>query len=359
MHQSSAKRQGFFLCLGINKELSLSNGQMTREAISTTNTYLTMKVNILNSLIILSLMLLNVNLSAQHRKEMTPERKAEMQKLRKELKSYADNTIKPVITTQRNKLDTYLSSSEQAEIATIREKTKAQKLAARKFRRELKESGVGRGEMSEDQIAQSREFRKAQRQLLTQAWAIVDAHEDEIHALLGELKPQVTEWKEEMREIKSQYMPEGVRRQGERHKMDANPEKGRMKRGGKHGKGREGFRAGRRGMGSMSSLRSPLAFLLYNPDTSLPFEEAAPELSVFPNPTSAPNSLKFELNTAGPVQINLLDNQGNIIKSLINEEMDAGTHIKKFNLADLEEGVYIYQIKTTDGLSTKKLIIEK
>lgn len=321
-----------------------------------------MKVNILNSLIILSLMFLSLNLSAQHRKEMSPERKAEMQALKKEMKSYADNSIKPVITEQRNKLDAYLSKSEQKEIASLREKTKAQKIASMKFRRELKEAGVSRDELSEEQIAKSRALRKTQRQLHTQAWAIIDAHEDEINALLDELKPQIEVWRKEMREIKSSHMPEGMRNRGDWNKMEATPGKERMKRGenhGHHGKGRSGFRGGRGGMGNISSLRNPVAFLLHSPDASLPFEESAPELSVFPNPTSAPNSLKFELKESGPVQINLLDNQGNLIKSLINEEMNAGSHLRKFNLGELEEGVYIYQIKTSTGISTKKLIIEK
>ncbi|MEM8891547.1 MAG: T9SS type A sorting domain-containing protein [Bacteroidota bacterium] len=318
-----------------------------------------MKVNILNSLIILSLMFLSVNLSAQHRKEISPERKAEMQALKKELKSYADNTIKPLITEQRNKLDTYLSKSEQKEIASIREKTKAQKIASRAFRKELRESGAGRGEMSEEQIAKSRQLRKTQRQLHTQAWAIVDAHEDEINTLLDELKPQIEVWRKDMREIKSKHMPEGSRNRGDWNKMGSAPTKGEMKRGGHRGKGGAGFRPGRGGMGNISSLRNPVAFLLHTPDSSLPFEDAAPELSVFPNPTSAPNSLKFELTESGPVQINLLDSQGNVLKSLINEEMQAGSHLKKFDLGELEDGVYIYQIKTTTGISTKKLIIEK
>ena len=318
-----------------------------------------MKVNILNSLIILSLMFLSTNLSAQHRKEMSPERKAEMQALKKELKTYTDNSIKPVITEQRNKLDAYLSKSEQKEIASLREKTKAQKIASMKFRKELKEAGVRRDELSEEQLATSRNLRKTQRQLHTQAWAIIDAHEDEINALLDELKPQIEEWRKEMREIKSKHMPEGMRNRGDWNKMQTTPGKERMKRGGHQGKGRSGFRAGRGGMGNISSLRNPVAFLLHSPEASLPFEESAPELSVFPNPTSAPNSLKFELSESGPVQINLLDNQGNLIKSLINEEMRAGSHLRKFNLGELEEGVYIYQSKTANGISTKKLIIEK
>jgi len=318
-----------------------------------------MKVNILNSLIILSLMFLSTNLSAQQRKEMTPERKAEMQALKKELKSYSDNTIKPVINEQRNKLDSYLSNAEQKEIASLREKTKAQKIASRAFRKELRDSGAGRGEMSEEQTAKSRELRKTQRQLHTQAWAIVDAHEDEINSLLDELKPQMEVWRKEMREIKSKHMPEGARNRGEWNKMGSAPAKGEMKRGRHRGKGGSGFRPGRGGMGNISSLRNPVAFLLHTPEASLPFEDAAPELSVFPNPTSAPNSLKFELTESGPVQINLLDSQGNLLKSLINEEMQAGSHLRKFDLGELEEGVYIYQIRTTTGISTKKLIIEK
>lgn len=318
-----------------------------------------MKVNILNSLIILSLLLLTGNLSAQHKKEMNPEQKAEMQTLKKELKSYSDNNIKPVITAQRNKLDSYLSNSEQKEIASLREKTKAQKIASRKFRMELRESGAGRGEMSEEQMATSRELRKQQRHLHTQAWAIVDAHEDEINSLLDELKPKIEVWRKEMRDIKAKYMPEGRRDRGDWNKMGASPGKERMKRGGHSGKGRSGFRPGRGGMGNISSLRNPVAFLLHSPEADLPFEEAASELSVFPNPTSAPNSLKFDLKEAGSVQINLLDSQGNTIKSLVNEKMEAGTHLRKFDLGELEEGVYIYQIKTATGISTKKLIIEK
>ena len=82
-------------------------------------------------------------------------------------------------------------------------------------------------------------------------------------------------------------------------------------------------------------------------------------LDCYPNPTSDQTTIGFRINTTGHVKLNLMDNSGRILKELLNEEKDPGEHYVTVNVADLQSGTYLYQIKSGILRDTKKLIVKR
>ena len=77
---------------------------------------------------------------------------------------------------------------------------------------------------------------------------------------------------------------------------------------------------------------------------------------VFPNPTLNQNQLSYEVKETGKVSIQLLDQQGNVLQTVLNSYQDAGSYEQQIDLSELQPGVYLYQIQTPTGTSTKKVI---
>ena len=73
--------------------------------------------------------------------------------------------------------------------------------------------------------------------------------------------------------------------------------------------------------------------------------------SVYPNPAKDQFSVVIENEDVKVEGISILDNHGRLVKL-------AAANVNQINVSDLASGVYIVQISTDKGLSTKKLIIE-
>lgn len=301
--------------------------------------------------IIISLLFLGLGLNL-HAQDKQAEHKMKRLEAQKEVKAYVDREIKPVVASQRVKLDAYLSKKEQREIENLRTEKQLLRKESFEFRKEIRANYTGPNSLSEDQKAKSRELQKKKRLLDTRIWAIADAHETEIAKLLDEMDPHMETWQTEMRLLKQKSLPQ---RSGDRSEwLKSSPRQGL--KGGHRG----GFRpGGNMGVMNMRGLKSPIGFLLWDSNRGLPYEGNTTETNVFPNPARSTNTLEFSIKEPGPVKVSILDEHGNLIKTLLEETKETGTYSEKFDLSDLEKGLYIYQIKTKEGITTKKLIIEK
>jgi len=110
--------------------------------------------------------------------------------------------------------------------------------------------------------------------------------------------------------------------------------------------------------GAFGEWHHPLAFLLFDPAMIENAAETAPRLNTYPNPSRSLNTLEYTLESRGTVQIDLLDNGGNIVKQLVSTLNEAGTYSLSVDLADLRPGVYIYRIRTAGNTQTQKLVVE-
>lgn len=82
-------------------------------------------------------------------------------------------------------------------------------------------------------------------------------------------------------------------------------------------------------------------------------------LDCFPNPAKESTTIRFRVNNTSHVTINLLDNSGKQLKTVISEEKTEGEHSVKIELSDVPPGFYLYQLKTGFVNESKKLIVTK
>ena len=81
-----------------------------------------------------------------------------------------------------------------------------------------------------------------------------------------------------------------------------------------------------------------------------------------PNPFNASTDIRFELPEASRVKIKIYNLQGQEVRTLLDENREAGYHSIHFDGGNnhgqlLSSGVYIYQLQTNSDIATKKMII--
>ncbi|MGE5426330.1 MAG: T9SS type A sorting domain-containing protein [Methylococcaceae bacterium] len=83
------------------------------------------------------------------------------------------------------------------------------------------------------------------------------------------------------------------------------------------------------------------------------------EITSYPNPFSATTNIQFQTNSASPVLLNVFDQTGKKVSTLINKVLPSGTHQAEFNGSLLPNGLYFYQLKIGDHSTTGKMILAK
>ncbi len=84
----------------------------------------------------------------------------------------------------------------------------------------------------------------------------------------------------------------------------------------------------------------------------------------YPNPFNPETSIKFSLKNAGRVTLIIYNSTGQIVKTLIDQDMSAGNHNISFIADGMTSGVYIYRINVTSGegnqfQAVRKMILMK
>jgi hypothetical protein len=79
----------------------------------------------------------------------------------------------------------------------------------------------------------------------------------------------------------------------------------------------------------------------------------------YPNPFNPNTTIRYELPQDGVVTIEVFDILGQKIKTLINEFQRADRYEVTFNSTELASGVYIYQLRVNDFITSKKMLLIK
>ncbi|HSW53959.1 MAG TPA: T9SS type A sorting domain-containing protein [Ignavibacteriaceae bacterium] len=77
----------------------------------------------------------------------------------------------------------------------------------------------------------------------------------------------------------------------------------------------------------------------------------------YPNPFNPTTTIRYELPQDGVVTIEVFDILGQKVKTLLNEFQKADRYEVTFNSAGLASGVYIYQIRVNDFITSKKMVL--
>ena len=79
----------------------------------------------------------------------------------------------------------------------------------------------------------------------------------------------------------------------------------------------------------------------------------------YPNPFNPSTTIKYSIPKFGLVTIKIYDILGREVKTLVNEEKNAGNYNVEFNAGRLASGIYLYRMSAGSFEETKKLILIK
>ncbi len=79
----------------------------------------------------------------------------------------------------------------------------------------------------------------------------------------------------------------------------------------------------------------------------------------FPNPFNPTTTINYQLPEKNYVTLKIYDILGNQVKTLVDQEVEAGYHSVRWNASGLASGVYFCRLNTGSFVSTKKLLLLK
>jgi regulation of enolase protein 1 (concanavalin A-like superfamily) len=83
--------------------------------------------------------------------------------------------------------------------------------------------------------------------------------------------------------------------------------------------------------------------------------------SVYPNPSNDVATITYTLPEAGTVKVEVYNNTGVLVQTLVDMTQEAGLQNASFNTNDVQSGVYIYHItvqgETQTFSAVKRLIV--
>jgi len=79
----------------------------------------------------------------------------------------------------------------------------------------------------------------------------------------------------------------------------------------------------------------------------------------YPNPFNPTTTIKFALPVDSRVKINVYNSLGQLVETLVDREMESGYHEVNFDASRLASGVYLYQLRSQDFVSVKKMLLLK
>jgi hypothetical protein len=82
-------------------------------------------------------------------------------------------------------------------------------------------------------------------------------------------------------------------------------------------------------------------------------------LQNYPNPFNPSTTIKYELPKSGLVKLQIYSVPGQVVKTLINEEQDAGFYSVDFTASNLSSGIYFYKLSVNNKNVIKKMILLK
>ncbi|MEM7106048.1 MAG: T9SS type A sorting domain-containing protein [Bacteroidota bacterium] len=293
----------------------------------------------------------------EERQALRQEKKEEARKyfqsidregMKAEMKAYKSENIKPVILEQRQKLELEISLQDKQEIARLRESAKAVKQEMKAKKAEFKaerQKGQKPGPEMREAMQRIAEPYKAD---LESAKAIAAKYDAEITALLEEMEDDKEAWKSDMKSIRDKYTP------------DEKPEGlGKTRKRGQHGKKGQA-NSEREKMFDDHEQKRKVKFLLMDPSaetaTTLAPDPKLDNLTVYPNPALSNTKLEYEVLTAGNVLVELQNQQGQVLRTLLNQYQDAGKYTLDVDLSNVRGNVFYYVVKNQNSILSQKVI---
>ena len=79
----------------------------------------------------------------------------------------------------------------------------------------------------------------------------------------------------------------------------------------------------------------------------------------YPNPFNPATAISYQLIANSFVTLKVFDLLGREISTLVNQEMEAGKHLVNWNASNVAAGVYLYQLRVSGSVETRKAVVLK
>ena len=279
-----------------------------------------------------------VALSGMARSER--HRQGEERPIRREIKAYFQRNVLPVLQQQRQKLEPQLTAADRTQLAAYRVQLREVKARGQALRQSLRPAGQPystRPTLTAAQQQQVYQLRSEARGIMLHVAQIAQKYDAAIEQLNQEVQPQKTQWTADIRTIVAKNAtPE------QQQNLAALQARNRERRG-------------------LRRLFKPAIFLLMDPNAlaGSPAERGLGNTAFYPNPTAATSQLEYDVKKTGPVTIDLLDKDGNKLRTLVAAAIEEkGQHTQQLDLYDLPAGTYYYKIITKSGAKTERFVKE-
>jgi DNA-binding MarR family transcriptional regulator len=264
-------------------------------------------------------------------KEFAEKRKAMME----EILQYRKDNIHPVIASQRAKLEKKINATDKKDIDELREK-----LA------DLRKEGMGKGPNGGFGFGRKgggmHMGHKGPGICLMndaaheQAEKLVKKYGKDIETLMNEIAAKREQWHSDIKDIFEKYRPE-VNFQH------------------KDSKGKEASKE----LEARRDFHRKLHFLLMKADAPIG-DAVKPQnqrsINVYPNPAGATQFIEFEMVNQGIVKVEIVDQGGNVMKSVFKGELPKGMNKLEVNVGELRGNMYYYRITDAAGVTSKPFI---
>ncbi|OJV17176.1 MAG: hypothetical protein BGO21_07285 [Dyadobacter sp. 50-39] len=90
-----------------------------------------------------------------------------------------------------------------------------------------------------------------------------------------------------------------------------------------------------------------------------PGNEELINLTVSPNPGADQVNIRFNLLNSAQVSLNIINDNGQILRKVVNNQHGKGSFNYLVNVSDLPDGIYLCQLKANDISLVKKLLVKK
>ncbi|WP_400191830.1 T9SS type A sorting domain-containing protein [Hymenobacter sp. B81] len=269
-----------------------------------------------------------------------------------EMRAYRQQNVLPVVRQQRQKLDAQLSAADKTQLEGYRAQLKALREKNQAFRQSLRPAaGSARPEkgqrpaLTDAQKQQLQQLRTEQRAIMQNVQQLASKYEATIQQLAAEVQPQRDQWTADLKALREKSLtPEQKQKMQQRQQLAGKDGKGR-----KDGKGPGG-----------QNYFAPARFLLMSPTAPLKKErtERGGRAALYPNPAGATQRLEYEVKKEGSVKVELQDERGKTLRTLLDAKQAKGPQTLEVNLSDLPRGTYYYKITGKNLSETRRFVKE-
>lgn len=79
----------------------------------------------------------------------------------------------------------------------------------------------------------------------------------------------------------------------------------------------------------------------------------------YPNPFNPTTSIGFATPQAGMVKLNIYNSNGELVETILDENLSSGSHKIEFNGSSYSSGTYFYQLETETKILSKRMVLIK